>query len=313
VTALARYDVRALGTGCVLLTDPASLGTAIGVMTDELAAVDRACSRFRDDSDLARVNRASGAPTRVDHRLLDALDVAIRAARLTNGDLDPTIGAAIVALGYDRDFAQIDHRASTATVRSVEGWTCIAIDRAASTVTVPAGVSLDLGATAKAWTADRIARLAAQATGAGVLVSLGGDVSVAGTAPNGGWPVRIAEHHGEPVDGPGPLLAIGSGGVATSSTTARRWTAAGATRHHVLDPATGEPAVEVWRTVTVVAASALDANIASTTSIIRGDRAFDWLTGLGLPARLVRLDGSVFTVGAWPREPLPAGAGGHTS
>ena len=72
--------------------------------------------------------------------------------------------------------------------------------------------------------------------------------------------------------------------------------------HHILDPRTGRPADSAWRTVSVAADSALDANIASTAAVIRGKRATGWLAKLGLPARLVGVDGSVTTTAGWPKD-----------
>jgi thiamine biosynthesis lipoprotein len=171
---------------------------------------------------------------------------------------------------------------------------------------MPEGVQLDLGATAKAWAADRsAARIAAQA-GCGVLVSLGGDIAVAGPAPDGGWRIRVQDVTGDPgerPDGPYALVAIRDGGLATSSTAARRWQRGGDVLHHILDPRTARPAEPVWRTVSVAAGTCADANAASTAAVIRGRPALGWLASLGLPARLVDATGVVFTVAGWPDDP----------
>jgi FAD:protein FMN transferase len=137
-----------------------------------------------------------------------------------------------------------------------------------------------------------------------VLVSLGGDIAVAGDAPRDGWIVGLADAHDAPPE-PGSSVAITSGGLATSSTTVRRWERGGTTHHHILDPRDGRAAPEVWRTVSVAAATCVDANIASTAAIIRGEAAPSWLEGLGLPARLVRTDGRVERTAGWPEE-VPA-------
>jgi thiamine biosynthesis lipoprotein len=212
------------------------------------------------------------------------------------------------AVGYDRDFEKIEPNGPPLrlTVRKVPGWREVRLD--GQTLTMPAGVQLDLGATAKAWAADRsAARIAAQ-LGCGVLVSLGGDIAVAGPAPDGGWRIRVQDVTGAPGDPPGgpyALIAIRDGGLATSSTAARRWQRGGDVLHHILDPRTGLPAEPVWRTVSVTAGSCADANAASTAAVIRGHRALGWLTQLGLPARLVDATGAVFTVAGWPDDPVP--------
>jgi FAD:protein FMN transferase len=163
-------------------------------------------------------------------------------------------------------------------------------------------VAIDLGATAKALAADRAAHAAHEAAGCGVLVSLGGDVAVAGPAPRDGWAVRVMEDHAGPQEAAGQTIAIRSGGLATSGTTVRRWRAGGVPRHHILDPRTGEPAAVTWRTASVAAASCVDANTASTAAIVRGADAAPWLLRHGLPARLVAARGRVLLVGAWPRR-----------
>jgi thiamine biosynthesis lipoprotein len=100
------------------------------------------------------------------------------------------------------------------------------------------------------------------------------------------------------LDEPGPVIALQEGGLATSSTSARRWRRGGVEVHHLIDPHTGGSVVETWRTVSVAAGSCVDANVASTAAIIRGANAVEWLEGLGLWARLVAADGDETYVGA---------------
>jgi thiamine biosynthesis lipoprotein ApbE len=298
----------AIGTSIrIVVTDSTKLESARAILVDDLAALDTACSRFRADSELIRLEASAGQPTLVSPLLAGAISAALRGARLTAGDLDPTLGRAMESLGYDRDFGSVPARggALRVTVRHVPRWRQIELDETAGLLTVPAGVRLDLGATAKAWAADRSADRIAQVLGCGVLVSLGGDIAVAGPGPADGWPIRVQDITGDPgtpTEGPTGVVAIRAGGLATSSTSARRWQRGGDLIHHILDPRTGRPADSDWRTVSVVAGSALDANIASTAAVIRGERAPGWLAQLGLPARLVAVDGSVTTVAGWPKD-----------
>jgi thiamine biosynthesis lipoprotein ApbE len=348
--ALGAADWQALGTQVwLLVTDPGQLAEARRRLEADLDAVDRACSRFRPDSELMRlgaaagpagppgVNPASASPasaspasaspasaspagaspagestaqvstTQLSPLLAEAIAVALRAARLTDGDVDPTVAGAMSALGYDRDFALLPDAGPPVrlTVRAVPGWRQVRLDEQSRLLTLPLGVNLDLGATAKAWAADRSAARLAGALGCGVLVGLGGDIAVAGPPPEGGWRIRVQDVTGRPEDpapGPAAVVAIQEGGLATSSTTARRWRRGGDVLHHILDPRTGLPAAVYWRTVSVAAATCVDANTASTAAIIRGPQALDWLSNLGLPARLVDTAGNVRTVGGWPAE-----------
>jgi thiamine biosynthesis lipoprotein len=172
-------------------------------------------------------------------------------------------------------------------------------------VVVPPDVELDLGATGKGMAADRAAAAAAEAAGCGVLVSIGGDIAVAGPARRDadGWAIRISEDHAaDPDEDDGPVVSISSGGLATSSTTVRRWNRGEISVHHIIDPRSGKPAAPWWRTASVAASSCAEANGASTAAIVLGPAAEAWLTDRCLPARLVHVDGTVRTVSGWPAD-----------
>ena len=308
-TTIAARTFPALGTfATVLVADSDALEEAHDLLAAELDAVDVACSRFRADSEISRLNHARGHPVLVSPLFAEALAVALEAAELTDGDVDPTCGQSLVRLGYDRDFTQA--RRHTSPLRQpplpAGGWRRVRLDLERSEVQVPAGVWLDLGATAKALAADRAAAAIQAATGCGVLVNLGGDLRVAGGPPEGGWRVGIADDAGFDASTasiePRQVVMINDGGLATSSPLGRAWRRGGADLHHIIDPSTGRPARSCWRTVSVAAASCVDANIASTAAILRAERAIGWLDGLRLPARLVRHDGTVVTVAGWPAD-----------
>ena len=295
----------ALGTTAALLVaDDGAARAAQAVLVAEIEAIDLACSRFRSDSELSSVNANAGRDTRVSTRFIEALEVALRAARLTGGLVDPTVGSAMRVLGYDRDFDAIDQSGPDLTVslERIPGWQTIALDRRRSTVRVPRGVELDFGATAKALCADRAAHAIASATGTGVLVSLGGDVAIDGPPPQRGWTLLIADDHAAEANTDGEHIVVRAGGVATSGTTVRRWWRGVQELHHLIDPETGRPARERWRTVSVAAGSCVDANIASTAAIVLGARAPAWLEARGLPARLVSADGAVLRLAGWPEK-----------
>lgn len=313
--ATARWE--ALGTSVVLrVTDRTRFAQARAIVASELEQIDRACSRFRGDSDLARVNALAGTrPVRVAPLLIAALQVALRAAELTDGDVDPTVGAALMLAGYDRDWSLLTpapprdrpalYAAPVVHVRLHSGWRAVRIDPDRHTVRTPRGIALDLGATAKAWAADRAAEAVCGDCDCGALVAIGGDIATAGPAPDGGWRIHVTDdHRAQPDDSRGQTVSIPSGGLATSSTATRRWRRGGATMHHIIDPATGAPAVGLWRTVSVAAGSCTDANIASTAALVRGSAdAAGWLDRCGLPARLVDHCDGVLHVGDWPSVP----------
>ncbi|WP_067889922.1 FAD:protein FMN transferase [Nocardia vaccinii] len=285
----------------LVVTDPADLDSAREAVCEYLDAVDRACSRFRDDSELSGLNARQGRPAAVGPLLAEYLHAALAVAEDTAGDVDPTIGAALARLGYDRDYALV---AGTDTAEPIQvvftprtDWTTVLLDE--RTVTVPRGVRLDLGATAKAIAADRCAQLVADRFGCGTLVSLGGDIATAGAAPAGGWQIEVRDGPGEP----GCRISLPAGAaLATSSTLRRQWKRGGHLVHHIVDPRTGIAAENIWRTVSVVANDCLTANAAATAAVVRGRDALGPLQLSGSPARLVDRDGRITTLGGWPAE-----------
>jgi FAD:protein FMN transferase len=301
VSSIATATWGALGTSAtVVVGDPDALAPAREAVERELAAIDAACSRFRADSELVRLNAAAGRPTRTSPLLFEALEVALGAARTTGGAVDPTIGVALERAGYDRDLAEVAPDGPALRPVRAPGWRTVRLDPHTRTVMFPSEVRLDLGAVAKALAADRAAAAAHSAAKTGVLISLGGDIAVAGQPPGGGWAIALADDHAAATSG--PVVAIETGGLATSSTTVRRWRRGGHDVHHILDPRTGASCRVVWRTVTVAAHSCVAANTASTAAIVLGSVAPRWLAGRRLPARLVSAGGGVLAVGGWRED-----------
>jgi thiamine biosynthesis lipoprotein len=286
----------------VVVTSPADVAAASEIVRDVIRQVDDACSRFRADSELSLraaefANGATASPVLV--RLVEA---ALEAARLTDGDVDPTLGADIARLGYDRDISDLhvgpEIESASAAVpvqRRRTSWKDVHL--VGSILTVPRLVQLDLGATAKAITADLAAAAVASELECGALVSLGGDIATAGAEPTEGWDVLVQD---TPADPRQQVLLAAGAAMATSSTQKRRWMSDGFARHHILDPRFGLPAVPTWRSVTVASSSCLHANALSTASIVRGFRAVQWLDDLNIGGRFVDLRGRVVTTEQWP-------------
>lgn len=284
------------------VTEPRLAAAAERLVRAEVAAVDLACSRFRPDSELMALGPALAGGVAVSGLLAVLVGGALDAARWTNGDVDPTLGRDMDALGYDRDIAQL--RLVSGFAADLESrprgsnWRDVRLD--GQYLVVPGDVRLDLGATAKAVAADRAANRVATELGCGVMVCLGGDIATGGDAPVGGWQVLVQDL---PAD-PWQQVTLRAGrAMATSSTQKRRWQRGGRTVHHILDPRFGLPAESVWRSVTVAATSCLQANAFSTAGIVRGFAAREWFDGLGMAARLVDRQGRVATTGNWPRDP----------
>jgi FAD:protein FMN transferase len=301
---------QALGTTVRLVLEGGDVGRGQRSVSDLLDEVDRTYSRFRPDSELSSLNARAGQRVPISPLLTWALAAALRGARLTHGLVDPTVGRAMRLIGYDRDFSLIDEGSNrtdaSLRLEPVPGWQCVAVDVRGKTARFEPGVELDLGSAGKAFAADLAAPAALTASGAdGALVSLGGDIAVAGTPPKGGWRVLVAEDSSLPPSAGGEVITLERGGIATSSTTVRRWTSAGVQLHHLVDPRSGMPATGPWRTATVVADTCLDANIAATAAMIMGRDAPAWLGERRLPARLVEADGTIHRLAGWP-APLEA-------
>ncbi|OOP65066.1 hypothetical protein BMF89_01360 [Arthrobacter sp. SRS-W-1-2016] len=306
VTAARRWELW--GTeACVIVTEPSMLDRAVDLCRDVCHGVEMACSRFRDDSELMIFGSRLSEGQEISDVLAAIVRSALAAAEMTDGDVDPTIGSALLGLGYDRDFALLDvprNRAaepqgSIAVTTVAPAW--IRIGLAGNRLEVPKGLMLDFGAIGKALAADWAAQRISSTLGCGSMVSLGGDLATAGEAPPEGWVVLVQDLP----DDPSGCVRLKSGyAVATSSTQKRRWSHSGRQVHHIIDPHTGLPAEAFWRTVTVAAKSCAEANTISTACVVRGRRAPSWLRDLGVPARLVDSAGRVSTCGGWPPDEM---------
>jgi thiamine biosynthesis lipoprotein ApbE len=319
VTEPRTADWRALGTGVRLVVVDGDLYAARRAVEAVLDDVDRAYSRFRDDSEIVALNARAGTTVALSPLLTEAIAAGLHAADVTGGAVDPTVGRAMRAIGYDADFDLVRNPAGPIELRlePIPGWRSVELSAVRATVHVRRGVELDLGSTGKGLASDLAAAAALAAIRAedggersgGVLVSLGGDIAVLGTPPEGGWRILVAEDSETPADTVGEVVAIETGAIATSSTTVRRWQRGERTLHHLIDPRTGGPVDSPWRTASVAAASCVEANTAATAAIVLGSDAIAWLEAAGLPARLVAIDGGVTRVNGWP-EPAPIGESG---
>ncbi len=306
---MANISWAALGTTALVRAPRASLQPAQRAASRAVEQVDRLASRFRADSELSRINGAAGDWTAISPELAELVGLGLSAAEQTDGAVDPTLARELAGLGYDRDWGEMQAvdaasplvaGSPAATERRGHPWRSIELRADRGMIRLPATVGLDLGATAKGRAADLACQAAHRATGAAVLVSLGGDVAVAGSAPDGEWSIGIADDHRVRAQDCEEAVTIRSGGLATSSLLVRRWWRGGEAIHHVLDPRTGLPVVPHWRTVSVTAGSCADANVAATAALVLGARAPAWLERRGLPSRLAGVDGAIVRVAGWP-------------
>jgi FAD:protein FMN transferase len=286
-------------TARLVVVEPQSLDDARAIADATLLGVEKASSRFRPDSELQLIAPHQDRGVEVSELLALLVRKALTAARNTDGDVDPTIGGALSAIGYDRDVRLIED--TTKPIKAVvslrPAWRSVSL--IGKHLQMPASIQLDLGATAKAVAADLVAERVAERLGCGVLVSLGGDIATAGRGPTDGWPVLVQDTATDPAT----FIRLQSGhALATSSTQKRRWRRAGQVMHHIVDPRTGRPADPHWHTVTVAARSCFDANTRSTAAIVRGTRAVSWFRDSSVPARLVDAQLKVTTLAGWPDD-----------
>lgn len=300
---LLDHDIRfrAMGTDCHVLvcSPPAAAQELADLAVERVKLLEQSWSRFRDASELNRLNASAGrGPVRVSADLLRLGRAMQDAWVATDGLFDPTVLTSIHALGYETDFATVASRSATALddviLAAAPGMSAVRIDESSSTISLPTGVGLDPGAIGKGLAADIVAEELFGTGAQGVLVNLGGDISLAGE-PKGGEPWSIGiEDERRPADHPSRALqtlvvAGDRAGVATSTTLKRRW--AQGRRHHVIDPRTGSMSTSDLVQVTVVAPTACIAEWSATAALLQSpDAAVTWLQHLGRTAILLTAD-----------------------
>jgi FAD:protein FMN transferase len=293
------YRFAAMGSEAHVLL-PSDRGDAIGPVRKLFADWEARLSRFLPESELSRLNARAGEPVVAGRVLFDAIWAAVAAARVTDGIFDPTLLPQLRRIGYAESFERMRSAVSPAVARPSAGgdWRKIALDRGSRTVVLPAGCALDLGGIAKGMAADAALDVV-RARGVGAaLVSAGGDLRVLGLPPDASaWCVLVGD------DSTGEVVPLVRGALATSGTARRAWLQGGVRRHHLLDPRTGEPAASGLREVTVAASTCQAAEVAATVVFALGPRrGAELLSARRLAGRLTREDGTISTVGPWPKR-----------
>ena len=256
---------------------------------------EQSLSRFRDDSELIALNRAEGKPMRVSETLWQVLESAMRAAVDSNGIVTPTLLDAILAAGYDCDFASLEPSVARTNINlplTRNSWLDIELDENNRTVRMPHEMHLDFGGVAKGWAADHAAQRLNQIAPA--LVDAGGDLALSTAKRNGdAWPIAVADPFKPETDL--ALLIVHQGGVATSGRDYRRWERNGKWQHHIIDPRTRAPAETNVLSATVIAPTAERAEVAAKVALILGSGAgLEWIDARNdLAALLVLENGHV--------------------
>ena len=305
---LTRHEFRAMGTTVtVIVPEPAR--RAVEAVVSLFSAWESVLSRFRPESELSRLNAAAGREVPVSPLLLSVAETAIRAARATDGLFDPTLLGAMIAAGYDRTFEALPRVGPADAGRdpaTTGGWRTLRVDVVRGTVTLPAGVGIDVGGIAKGMAVDAAIDLLAAADASPCAVDAGGDLAVRGLpAQRLSWPVSL-----ELPDGGARVLEIAAGALATSGIGRRNWVRGAELRHHLIDPRTGRPAGGDGWSATVAAPTVAQAEVAAKVVFMLGPAAgARFLLERGLTGLYVRRDGRQLELGTWGTLPDVPAAG----
>ena len=269
------HRFRAMGCEVVVA---GALAAEARAVEEVFAERERTFSRFRDDSELNGVNAVAGSVV-VSEVFAATVAVALDAAAVTGGLVDPTLGAAVIAAGYDRDFAELEESRTTPPRPGAPGcWDSVRLT--GRLLTRPQGVLLDLNGVVKALAVDDSLRLLSRPG----FVSAGGDLAT-------NAPVDVALPDGG-------ALRVVSGGIATSGRVGRRWVRGGVEQHHLIDPRTGRPSRSPWTQVTAVGATCLAADVCAKAAFLLGFDGPAWLDALNVPGRFLA-DWRVVANDAW--------------
>ncbi len=216
----------------------------------------RRLTRFDADSELSRTNARAGEWVDVSPELHALLVAALDAYDRSRGLVNAAVLPALLAAGYDRTFDEVvarsDARPSPAAVAVPP--LPAALEVRPGRARIARGAAIDLGGLAKGWIADH----AVQRIGPNSLASCGGDLRARGSGPDGeGWPVGFGDR----------TVLLEDTAAATSGTTKRRW---GNGLHHLIDPRTGRPADTDLHEVSVLARTALQAEVLAKTALLLG-------------------------------------------
>lgn len=300
---LHEHRFRAMNTDVAVWlwnVDPKA-GSILGQVEDLFVAVEAEMSRFRPDSGLSRLNRGAGkGPQPVSEALGTVISLALAAARSSGGVYDPTALMALIHAGYDRSFDLLAAGSAPGPSSgnpTAADWRRVVMDPTNHTISLPKGMGLDLGGIAKGWAVDQAIGLLAGRGAA--LVDAGGDMRASGAPGGTPWPVAIEDAFNP--TRPGPILGLDRGAVATSSIGGRHWQRDGECQHHLIDPRTGRPSDSDLHTVTVLAPTTVQAEVAAKVALILGSKAGKHhLADQGFSGLLVERDGWEERVGVLP-------------
>lgn len=269
---VASAGFRVMGSDAHVVVVSGGVGADAAALVDRarqrLEELERRWTRFSPDSELSLLNQSGGQARRVSAETFALVERAVAGWRATHGRFDPTVLAAVVAAGYDRDFAAMPATPVPVPARPAPGCAGIVLSRQTCVVRLPLGTHVDAGGIGKGYAADLVVAELVQRGATSACVNVGGDLRVSGTSPDGGpWLVEVED----PWDGPSrATLALREGAVATTSRVRRAWSTDAGEAHHLVDPAWGEPARSGLACVTVVSGEAWRAEVLAKAAFIGG-------------------------------------------
>jgi thiamine biosynthesis lipoprotein len=305
VTLLGQRQFRAMNTTVELFTRDLEDTAALAPAEDLFHEMEARLSRFIPDSELCRLNDRSGEEVPASDVMFDILEEAGKLHRATRGAFDPAVLPDLEAAGYDRSFEKVARTSDEAAGgvradrRSISE---LRIDRARGVVRGPAGLRIDLGGLGKGFTVDLVTRLLDPIQN--FVVNAGGDIFARGCGSDGdGWLVAVTDPivAGRTIS----LVRLYDEALATSTTTARRWRRAGELQHHLIDPRTGRPATSGVLSATVIARTAVEADVFAKTALLLGpNEGVRFLQEHGAHGLLITEDGQLLQTASWPGTPF---------
>jgi thiamine biosynthesis lipoprotein len=267
---LGQHQFRAMNTDVRMYMLDIENVVLFPVAEDLFHAMEARLSRFIPDSELCWLNGRAGRETRVSETMYDILERALDMHRLTGGVFDPAVLAELENVGYDRSFEQVERTGEQLPGETRGGGFSVSqvrLDSEQRTVTVPTGMRIDLGGIGKGYTVDAAACLLEPSRD--FVVNAGGDIFASGAGPDGdGWLVGVTEPHN--FDVYVSLVRLHNEALATSTTAVRRWLRGDRLLHHLIDPRTRQPSESGVLSVSVIAPTAIQADVYAKTALLLG-------------------------------------------
>ena len=297
---MARQQFRAMGTTITVVLPEVQVQRGGKAVRALFTHWEETLSRFLPDSELSYLNQQAGKSLIVSPLLFTVLQTAFNAAHETGGIYDPTLLNQLEQIGYDRTFEEIPEVVPVSeTERPLipgGGWRGIKLEPILRRVTLPAGIRVEVGGIAKGMAVDAALAQLQEMGIETALVNAGGDLAVMGTPPGGDiWPLTIpGKEHAW-------IMPFHHGALATSGISHRHWKQGTRTRHHLIDPLTGESAESGLWSVTVAATLCQQAEVAAKVAFILGqERGSAFLHRHKLAGLFIHEDGHWTATAKWP-------------